>query len=650
MNKNHIPSASMLGDLMLWEKFAMLSILALCMMALPTWLYTKEVNQQMRLASAEIEGLRSTAALLKLMQLTQQHRGLSSLALSGIAGAETQRTEKQREVAQAVENMQQIMAGIASAPMQQSWQTALRDWEITRQGVASAAVAVSDSFTAHTALLAILLNLNERIADHYGLSVDTDAATSEFVRAMYLQLPALTEETGKLRARATGQLAKQHANFEDKLAVASLLARVEDRLQATLSDFVKAVDLDASIKPPIDEALQAAVAQTQALGALSRIQIVDAAEVTFSSPRFFEIATKAIDSQYLVNALAGKEIANRLQRKVNGLRRQFWLSIGILALLLSASAASARAIIRSISQPLRLAREMAQRVASGDLTSASEVKGRNETARLMQALQQMNTSLNGIVAEIRTGTDVIATASSQIASGNQDLSSRTELQASSLEETASSVEELTSTARQNSDNAARASSMANAALQVAEVGGQVVQQVIHTMREINTSSARISDIIGVIDGIAFQTNILALNAAVEAARAGEQGRGFAVVASEVRSLAQRSAQAAKEIKALITESVGNVSDGTHLVGQAGDTMGEVVASVQKVKLLISDIAAASAEQIVGIDQVNQAITDIDAATQHNTALVEQASAAAESLRDQARRQSEIVSAFTVNAN
>ena len=303
---------------------------------------------------------------------------------------------------------------------------------------------------------------------------------------------------------------------------------------------------------------------------------------------------------------------------------------------------------RSIVGPVREAVQVAQTVAAGDLTSRIESKSKDEMGLLLQSLKGMNDGLAKIVGQVRTGTQTIATASGQIAAGNQDLSSRTEQQASSLEETASSMEELTSTVKQNADNARQANQLALAASDVAVKGGDVVAQVVTTMGSINESSKKIVDIIGVIDGIAFQTNILALNAAVEAARAGEQGRGFAVVATEVRNLAQRSAAAAKEIKSLIGDSVDKVQNGSKLVNQAGSTMDEVVTSVRRVTDIMGEIMAATDEQSTGIQQVNQAITQMDEVTQQNAALVEEAAAAAESLQDQAAMLANVVGTFKLN--
>ena len=302
-------------------------------------------------------------------------------------------------------------------------------------------------------------------------------------------------------------------------------------------------------------------------------------------------------------------------------------------------------VTRSITGPIGEAVKVAQTVAAGDLTSRIEVASKDETGQLLQALKDMNDSLVNIVGQVRTGTDTIATASKQIASGNLDLSSRTEQQASSLEETASSMEEMTSTVKHNADNARQANQLAISASEIASKGGAVVSQVVDTMESINASSKKIVDIIGVIDGIAFQTNILALNAAVEAARAGEQGRGFAVVASEVRNLAQRSAAAAKEIKTLIVDSVDKVDTGAKLVDQAGSTMQAIVESIKSVTDIMGEITAASQEQTSGIDQINQAIAQMDEVTQQNAALVEEAAAAAGSLQDQAGSLAQVVSVF-----
>jgi methyl-accepting chemotaxis protein len=341
-----------------------------------------------------------------------------------------------------------------------------------------------------------------------------------------------------------------------------------------------------------------------------------------------------------VSAAAASESAYRMARN---------------AMLIAAALGLALAIttgwwlMRSITGPLQQALQAAHRVADGDLSCVVEHQSEDESGKVLQALQQMQSSLEGVVTKVRDNADSVATASQQIAHASLDLSSRTEEQASALEETAATMDELAATVRTNSENAQQADQLARSASAIAEQGGEVVGRVVTTMQNINASSRKISDIIGVIDGIAFQTNILALNAAVEAARAGEQGRGFAVVASEVRSLAQRSAEAAKEIKTLISRSVEQVSHGTELVDQAGKTMGEIVGSIQRVSNIVAEITTATQEQSLGIQQVGQAISQLDQTTQQNAAMVEESAAAAETLKSQAMQLVQTVGVFKLSS-
>jgi methyl-accepting chemotaxis protein len=333
-------------------------------------------------------------------------------------------------------------------------------------------------------------------------------------------------------------------------------------------------------------------------------------------------------------------------RKAFDSARLFMIILGVLAVAMGVAAALVitRGLLKQLGGEPDYTASIAGSIANGDLSIGIHTQP-SDNSSLLAEMKEMRNSLVGIVGQVRVGTETIGTASREIADGNLDLSSRTEMQASALEKTASAMEELTSTVKQNADNAREANKLAATASDVALKGGSVVSQVVDTMSSINESAKKIVDIIGVIDGIAFQTNILALNAAVEAARAGEQGRGFAVVASEVRNLAQRSAGAAKEIKILIDDSAEKTERGTRLVGQAGVTMGEVVDSVRRVTDIMSEIASASQEQSAGIEQVNLSIIEMDGMTQQNAALVEQAAAAAQSLQDQAAELAHVVSIF-----
>ncbi|BBP02140.1 methyl-accepting chemotaxis protein [Sulfuriferula nivalis] len=371
----------------------------------------------------------------------------------------------------------------------------------------------------------------------------------------------------------------------------------------------------------------------------------DAIKINGDMPNLFEPLRKDVNALIQIQLDVAKALYTSSQHSYT-MSKYFAISSIVLGVLMAVG--FGMFLIRAISVPLEEAIRIASSVANGDLSQKVEINSSNEFGQLLQALKKMTTNLVDIVSEVRVGTESIASASAQIAAGNLDLSNRTEAQAGSLEETASAMEELTSTVKQNADNARQANQLAETASQVASKGGAVVSDVVNTMSEINDSARKIADIIGVIDGIAFQTNILALNAAVEAARAGEQGRGFAVVATEVRSLAQRSAAAAKEIKALIDDSVDKVEQGNKQAAQAGSTMNEVVNSVQRVTDIMSEISAASREQSQGIEEVNQAITQMDETTQQNAALVEQAAAAAKSLQDQAANLEGLVNQFQLS--
>ena len=373
-------------------------------------------------------------------------------------------------------------------------------------------------------------------------------------------------------------------------------------------------------------------------GATPEATIVLMTQVRPVEKQWRDLAAALVAHQTQLNDTAYAE-ANAARRIASGVL----LAVSLAALAIGG--VMAWRLSRSVVQPVVQAIGVAERIAAGDLSSSVTSDRSDELGRLLRAIGGMQERLHGLVDDIRRSADSISTASTEIATGNLDLSQRTEQQAASLQKTTSSVEQLTGTVRQNADAALQADQLAGSATDVAARGGHVVGQVVATMADISASSQRIADIIGVIDGIAFQTNILALNAAVEAARAGEQGRGFAVVASEVRSLAQRSANAAKEIKGLINASVEKVESGSRLVADAGQTMSEIVGSVQRVTDIIGEITAASSEQSEGIGQVNTAVTQLDQMTQQNAALVEESAAAAESLKDQAQRLAEVVAVF-----
>ena len=444
-------------------------------------------------------------------------------------------------------------------------------------------------------------------------------------------------------------LAKSGANPEVDTYFKPLIAQTTERINVLQKGLEEAIDSDKG------KAMLADIAQR-------RKEYIDVRKAYFDALKAAEPGAEAQLNDKLLPAAQRyvatmqelqryqhSRVDEALQAAEKTAARQSTLIGSIAALALLAGVLVAWRITRSVTAPVTGAVQAARAVADGDLTQTMVVDRGDELGELQKALADMKTSLLNPVTQVRQASDSIGVASAEIASGNQDLSARTEQAASNLEETAASMEELTSTVRNSADAARQANQLAASASEVATRGGQVVSQVVTTMDEINHSSKKISDIIGTIDGIAFQTNILALNAAVEAARAGEQGRGFAVVAGEVRNLAQRSAEAAKEIKGLIGASVDKVEAGSRLVGEAGQTMSEIVGSIQRVSDIVGEITAAAGEQSDGIGQVNTAVNQLDQMTQQNAALVEQSAAAAQSLRDQATRLAQVVGTFRLNS-
>jgi methyl-accepting chemotaxis protein len=514
------------------------------------------------------------------------------------------------------------------------------------------------------------MNLKDfRIATRLGL-----AFTAVLLLTFALMAVALMRLHDVGDATAEMELAKEKADLAELWYSGTLIsdAMAEARLRADDPRDAQVVDNQLTAKSAEITKVKAKLAEMvrgeegkRIIGQIAdaRVGYLDARKQVFalrdsgrSMPQVSSlIETKMKPALHTYDARIA-ELAARQTRLFNQARDRVDQTVASSRTILGAVGSAALAVgallayflSRSITGPLREAVEVARTVAAGDLSRKVEVHSRDETGELMEALKSMTDNLNRIVARVRASTDTIATASAQIAAGNQDLSARTEQQAGALEETASSMEELTSTVQQNADNAHQGNQLAASVSEIASQGGSAVSQVVETMSGINDSAHKIKDIIAVIDSIAFQTNILALNAAVEAARAGEQGRGFAVVAAEVRSLAQRSATAAKEIKTLIDDSVEKVEAGSRLVNQAGATIQEVVRGVQQVASIMSEIASASKEQSDGIEQVNQAIGQMDQVTQQNAALVEEAAAAAASMREQAACLAEAVGIFKLD--
>ena len=641
--------SNLIHRLRLSHKFGLLALLGALMLAPPMTYYLVDAEAELASTRQEVAGLQPSAALLKLIRLTQQHRGLTATVLGGKAEAEGQRAERQREVDQALGEFAALAAGIEDPKFAEGWQQVQQQWKTLSAQVAQRQLAAPASFAGHSALVELQLDLHGRIVSHYGLDLDPEPVSYHLVIATMTQMPQLTEQLGKLRGSGAGILARGQATVADRAMLGGLSESARGEMHRLLTTLERALEHDPALRERMAGPIEQARAGVERTREMLRTDLIEAEALTLPSAEYFQATTKAIDQVFAVHGLASEALAGALQVRTARLQRTEWLVIGLSVLMVGLCGLLARSIVRTILQATDDARRMAERIAAGDLSPEPLRAGEDELGRMVQAMEAMRLSLTEVVGTVRENAVSVAAASAQIAQGNIDLSSRTEQQAAALQQTAATMDQLGSTVSHNADHAREADGLAREASTLASRGGEMVSQVVGTMGGISEASRKIGDIIGVVDSIAFQTNILALNAAVEAARAGEQGRGFAVVATEVRNLAQRSAEAAREIKALISTSVERVEQGVSLVDQTGRSVGEVVASIRRVSDIVAQISAASAEQSTGVAQVGQAVTQMDRATQQNAALVEQSAAAAGTLKSQAEQLVDAVARFRIAA-
>jgi methyl-accepting chemotaxis protein len=642
------PVKTFIANLPLRRKFLVLGIIAALMLLLPATLLVRGDLAKLDAAHRQMSGLAPAQAAVALIHVTQQHRGLSAVMLGGDAGAGATRQDKQAEVDKSLNQLATAVAGLKDAALVSGVARLADDWRALAGGVGAKSVTPAQSFERHTALISHQLDLLEDITHVSALVLVPDAATYFLQDAVLGQLPQLTEAFGQARGLGATLLSRGTATPEERARISQLGTAVSSTFNEARKLFELAVKDDATARAAIGAAIAGAMDAAQSGLKVVDERVVRADKLDYPAGEYFEITTRAIEAQFKLIDVAAATLGAALDREVSAARNEIVLVLGASGAL-SLFGLWVMWIVTSVTTgSMSSALRMAEAVAAGDLTVDVGEAGRDEVGQLLGALTRMKNSLAGVVGTVRGNAENVATASAQIAQGNQDLSQRTEEQASALQQTAASMEQLGTTVTQNSENAREANQLAQGASTVAAEGGAVVAQVVVTMKGINESSRKIADIIGVIDGIAFQTNILALNAAVEAARAGEQGRGFAVVAGEVRNLAQRSAEAAKEIKSLITASVEQVEQGSVLVDRAGTTMEQVVSSIRRVTDIMGEISSASVQQSAGVAQVGTAVSQMDQTTQQNAALVEESAAAAESLKGQAQHLVQAVSVFKLS--
>jgi methyl-accepting chemotaxis protein len=638
-----------LSAIKVWHKLLLLGIIAGVLCAVPTYLYIRGANKEIREALGEMAGLAPAIHLVRLLQPLQSHRGLSSATLSGDQTVASQRMAKEKEVTDALAKVRAVMP-LAAVPLMKQLEAIEAEWKSLGAALKDKAFPADDSYGRHTKLLAAVLKLLEDITDSSGLSLDPEGTTYHLIILAFQNLPKLTESMGRMRAAGTTILGLKQVTTEERVVIASMLDRSRQDLEHNRATVQKIIEANGAAMDKLEAASMAAHNDAQKFLAVADMEFMRIEVLRYDARDYFKLATTAIDAQYQLIEVARDDIEKLLSARIAAFRITMAALLCLIGVLLMVGVAATYWIARSITRPLNAAIGDANAIAAGHLDSVITNVGSDEVGQLRRAMRHMQRNLSHIVSSIRENSEAVASASREIASSTQDMSSRTESQASSLEQTAASMEELNTTFQKHDESSRHVSELAAKAAEAAEQGGVVVGKVTTTMQEIDVSSKKIAEIIGVIDSIAFQTNILALNAAVEAARAGEQGRGFAVVATEVRALAQRSGQASKEIRTLISESVKKVQVGTREAAESRKAMEQILAAVRTVTSTMTHMQTVFTEQRQGVAQVTRAVEQMNQGTQQSAAMVEEIAATADLLSGQAQDLTGAVANFKLSGD
>jgi methyl-accepting chemotaxis protein len=636
---------SWIDQLSLRRKFSLLAGVSLLGMALPAGLALWQSAEQWQVLHEELMGIAPAERLLALVKTTQEHRGLSGGALRGDAAQETARQQRQGKVNELMGGTQADLKALGNAQLVSRGQGLQQQWQALADQVSRKQVDPAASIKQHTKLVSAELLLLDDLLDETGLSLDADAESYHLIMATFRDLPRMIERLGQARAKGNAMLL---AGDIDASASAALLGNLE-AADVHGQDVARGLDKAGLDKDPSQARLRELWQSAQQAQTAARELVRSVASGRdMPAADYFKEMTTHMGAQFALSEAALKDLDGRLaKRRMTEVVRLLVVAGGVLGLLLLAVILG-RLIQHRVLKAVDQAGHAARALSQGDLTVQVHSEARDELGDMVRAIGEAMSRLRELVSQIQQSSAAVAQASAEIAQGNQDLSQRTEGQASSLEETAASMEEISSMVRVNSTTAQHANQLAREASSGAGRSGDTFREVVGKMNDIRDASRRIAEINAVIDGIAFQTNILALNAAVEAARAGEQGRGFAVVASEVRNLAQRSANAAREIKSLISQSTDTVEAGYQLAESTSGNINALVTQVLEVSQLMSNLAAGNEQQHIGIEQVNQAVNNLDHGTQQNAALVEQSSAAAMALRQQAEQLQQAVGFFKLH--